>query len=96
MMRRIVGLMISCMKGQEIYIGFKERCRKREILHSLIPQEEETSTLMVDSYEEDEEEAWVEVEVGSFVIITHSQDTWKGTVKTIVPLAVTATHLNMS
>jgi hypothetical protein len=50
---------------------------------------------MVDSEEEDEEEAWVKVEVRSFVITVHSQVTWKGTVKTIVPLAATATHLNM-
>jgi hypothetical protein len=63
MMRRIVGLMTSCMKVQEIHIGFKERCSRREMLCSLILQEEETSTLVVDSEEEDEEEAWVEVKV---------------------------------
>jgi hypothetical protein len=51
---------------------------------------------MVDSEEEDEEEAWVEVEVRSFVITVHNQVTWQGTVRTLVPLAVTATHLNMS
>jgi hypothetical protein len=66
MMRRIVGLMTSCMKDQEIHIEFKERCSRREMLRILIPQEEETSTLAVNSKEEDE--AWVEVEVRSFVI----------------------------
>jgi hypothetical protein len=95
-MRRIVGLMTSCMKGQEIHIGFKSRCSRREILRSLTLQEEKTSTLAVDSEEEEEEEAWVEVEVRSFVITTHSQDTWKGTIRTLVPPTTTATHLNMS
>jgi hypothetical protein len=33
-----------------------------------------------DSEEEDEEEAWVEVEVRSFVITVHNQITWQGTV----------------
>jgi hypothetical protein len=73
----------------------QERCSKREILHNLTLQEEETSTLVVDSEEEDEEEAWVKVKVRSFVITAHSQVTWKGTVRTLVPLAATATHLNM-
>jgi hypothetical protein len=50
---------------------------------------------MVDSEEEDEEEAWVEVEVRSFVITAPIQVTWQGTVRTLVPLAATATHLNM-
>jgi hypothetical protein len=95
MMRRTVGLMTSCMKGQEIHIGFKENYSRREILRSLIPQEEETSTLMVDSEEEDEEEAWVKVEVRSFVITTPSRVIWQGTVRTLVPLVATATHLNM-
>jgi hypothetical protein len=72
MMRRTVGLMISCMKGQGIHIGFKERYIKRETLRSLTVQEEETSTLDVESEEEDEEEAWVEVKVRSFVIIAHN------------------------
>ena len=64
--------MTSCMKGQEINIEFKERCSKREMVCILFLQEEETSTLAVDSEEEDEEEAWVEVEVKSFVITVHS------------------------
>jgi hypothetical protein len=37
-----------------------------------------------------------EVEVRSFVITVHNQVTWQGIVRTLVPLAVTATHLNMS
>ena len=96
MMRNIVGLMISCMKCQETHIEFKEKYRKKEMLRSLTLQEEETSTLMVDSEEGDEVEGWVEIEVISFVRTVHSQDTWQGTVRTLVPLAVTATHLNMS
>jgi hypothetical protein len=95
MMRRIVGIMTSYMKGQEIHIGFKERCNRREMLHSLILQEEETSILMVDLEEEDEEEAWVEVEVRSFVITSPSQVIWKEIVRTLVPLAATSNHLNM-
>jgi hypothetical protein len=96
MMIGIVGPMTSCMKGQETYTRFKVKYNKKETLRSIIPQEEETSTLVVDSEEEDEEEVWVEVEARSFVITVHSQDTWQGTVRTLVPLAVTATHLNMS
>jgi hypothetical protein len=95
MMRNIVGLMTSCMKYQETHIEFKAKYNKKEILHSLTPQEEETSTLAVNSEEEDNEEVWVEVEVRSFVITVHSQDIWKGTVRTLVPLATTAMHLNM-
>jgi hypothetical protein len=95
MMRRNVGLMTYCMKDQETHIGFKEKYSRKEILHSLTIQEEETSTLMVDSGEEDEQEAWVEVEFRSFVITTHNQDTWQGTVRTLVPLVATTTYLNM-
>jgi hypothetical protein len=68
---------------------------KKEMIRSLIPYEEENSTLMVDSEEEDEEGAWVEVEVKSFVITVHNQITWEGIVRTLVPLATIATHLNM-
>jgi hypothetical protein len=96
MMRRIVDLMTSCMKDQGIYTKFKVKYSKKGTLCSIIPQEEETSTLMVDSEEEDEEEVWVKVKVRSFVITTHIQVIWQGTVKTLVPLVVTATHLNMS
>jgi hypothetical protein len=70
--------------------------KKKETLRSIILQEEETSTLMVDSEEEEEEEVWVKFEDRSSVITTHNQDTWQGTVRTLVPLVVTATHLNMS
>ena len=96
MMRRIVGNMNSCMKYQGMHIEFKEKYRKKEIILSSTPREEETSTLVVDSEEEDEEEACLEVEVRSFVITTPSQVTWQGTVRTLAPLAVIATHLNMS
>jgi hypothetical protein len=79
-----------------IHIKFKAKYSKKGTLHSIIPQEEETSTLMVDSKEEDEEKLWAEVEVISYVITAHSQDIWQGTVTTLVPLAVTATHMNVS
>jgi hypothetical protein len=95
MMIGIVGLTISCMKGQGIYTKFKAKYSKKETPRSIIPQEEETSTLAVDSEEEDEEEVWVAVEAKSFVIIVYIQDTWKGVVRTLVPRAVTATHSNM-
>jgi hypothetical protein len=95
MMRNIVGLMTSCMKDQETHIEFKVKYSEKEILRNLTPQEEETSTLVVDLEEEDEEEAWVKVEVRSFVIAMHNQDIWQGTIRTLVPLAATATHLNM-
>jgi hypothetical protein len=95
MMRRIVVIMTSCTKDQEIHIGFKEKYNRNKILHSLILQEEETSTLVVDSKEEDEVEVWVEVKVISFVITMYNQDIWQGTFRTLVPLDATATHLNM-
>jgi hypothetical protein len=73
MMRRNIEHMISCMKDQEIHIGFKERCSRKKILHSIIPQEEKNSTLVVDSEEEEEEEeAWDKVEARSFAIIAYS------------------------
>jgi hypothetical protein len=62
MMRRIVGLMTSCMKDQGMHIEFKENYNKKEILRSSIPQKERTSILMVGSEVEDEDEAWVKVE----------------------------------
>jgi hypothetical protein len=68
MMRKTVGLMNSCMKDQEIHIGFKTNYNRKEIIHSLTRQEEETSTLVVEIKEEDEEEEWVEVEIRSFAI----------------------------
>jgi hypothetical protein len=60
------------MKDQETHIKFKAKYNRKEMLRSLIPQEEETSTLMVDSEEEDEEESWVDFEVRSFVITVHN------------------------
>jgi hypothetical protein len=96
MMRRIVELMTSYMKDQGISTKFKAKYSKKGTLHNIIHLEVETSTLMVDSEEEDEEEAWVEVEVRSFVIIAHIEVIWQGTVRTLVPLEVTTIHLNMS
>jgi hypothetical protein len=89
----IVGLMISCMKGQEIYTKFKEKYNKKETLHSRTPLGEETSTLTMDSEEEDEE--WVKAEDMSSITIVHKQDTSQGTVRTLALLASTATRLNM-
>jgi hypothetical protein len=96
MMIGIVGPMSSCMKDQETYKRFKVKYIKKEALRSITPLGEETSTLVVDSEEEEEEEVWVKVEDISSIITTRSEDTWKGTVKTLIPLVVTATHLNMS
>ena len=53
-MRRIVGLTISYMKGQEMHTGFKVKYSRKEALRSIPPQEEGASTLMVDLEEEDE------------------------------------------
>jgi hypothetical protein len=96
MMIGIVGPMTSCMKVQGTYTKFKAKYSKKGTLHSIIPQEYETSTLVVDSEEEDEQEVWVEVESRSFFIIAHSQDIFQGIVRTLVPLAATATHLKKS
>jgi hypothetical protein len=96
MMRRIVGLMTSCMKDQGIHIRFKEKHNKREIMCSSSPQVEENSTLVVDSKEEDEKEAWVEVEVRLFVITAHIQNTWQGILRTLVPLVTIGICLIMS
>jgi hypothetical protein len=84
------------MKDQGIHIEFKENYSRKEIPCSSTPQVEETSTLMVDSEEEDEEEAWVEVEVRLFAITAPSQVIWQGTVRTLVLLATNVTHLIMS
>jgi hypothetical protein len=61
MMIGIVGLMISCMKGLEIYTISKVKYNKKETLHIITPLGEENSILAVDSEEEEEEEEWVEV-----------------------------------
>jgi hypothetical protein len=60
MMIGIVGITISCMKGQETYTKFKSKYIKKETLRSVTPLGEETTILMMDSEEEDEEEVWVE------------------------------------
>jgi hypothetical protein len=62
MMIEIIGLTISCMKGQETYTKFKEKYNKKETLRSITPLGEENSILAVDSEEEDEKEVWVEAE----------------------------------
>jgi hypothetical protein len=50
---------------------------------------------MVDLEEEDKEEVWVEDEDRSSLITACNQDTWKGTVITLVLLAATTAHSNM-
>jgi hypothetical protein len=51
---------------------------------------------MVDSEEEDEEEAAVEVEVRSFATTAPNHAIWKGIFRTLVLLAATIIHLIMS
>jgi hypothetical protein len=94
-MTRIVGLMISCMKYQGTYTKFKVKYNKKEALRSIIPMGDETTTLEVDSAEEEQEEVWVKVEEKSYVITVHNQDTWQGTFRTLVPLAATSIHSSM-
>jgi hypothetical protein len=72
MMRGTIDIMTSCMKYQGISTKFKVKYNKKRTLPSITPQEEETSTLMVDLEEEDEEKVWVKVEVRSFFITMHS------------------------
>jgi hypothetical protein len=60
MMIGIVGLIISCMKGQDIYTRFKVKYIKKETPRN-IPLGEETAILVVDLEEEDEEEDWVKL-----------------------------------
>jgi len=62
MMIRIVGIMIPCIKVQETYTRFKVNYNKKETLRNITPLGEETSILMVDLEEEDEEEEWLEAE----------------------------------
>jgi hypothetical protein len=71
----IVGIMSSCMKGQEIYTKFKVKYSKKETLRSINPLGEETLTLAVDSEDKEEEEVWVQAEERSFVTTVHKQDT---------------------
>jgi hypothetical protein len=75
MMIGIVGIKISCMKGQETYTKFKAKYSKKETLHNITPLGAETLILMMDSEEEDEEEEWVKAEDRSSVITAHNQDT---------------------
>jgi hypothetical protein len=91
----IVGLMTSCMKGRETYKKFKVRYNKKETLCSITPLGEETSTLVVDSEDEDEEEVWIKAKDRSSVTTTHNQDTSQGSVRTLALLEATAAHLNM-
>jgi hypothetical protein len=58
MMIEIVELMISCMKGRETYTRFKVKYNKKETLYNTTLQGEETSILVVDIEEEEEEEVW--------------------------------------
>jgi hypothetical protein len=95
MMIGIVGLMISCIKGQNTYIRFKAKYSKKETLLSINLMGEETSILAVDSEQEDEEEEWVEAEDISSIIIVHNQDTLKWIVRTLVPLAAIVARLTM-
>jgi hypothetical protein len=83
-------------RSRDTYRIQGETQQKNKIMHSSNPQEEETSTLTVDSKEEDEEEAWDEVEDRSYVITAHNQDIWQGIVRTLVLLATIVTHLTMS
>jgi hypothetical protein len=72
MMIDIVGLTISCMKGQETYTRFKVKYNKKETLRSITPLGEENLILAVDLEDEDEEEVWVEAEDRSSITTVHS------------------------
>jgi hypothetical protein len=61
-MIEIVDLTISCMRGRETYKRFKAKYNKKEILHSTNLEGEETSLLMVDTKDEEEEEVLAEAE----------------------------------
>jgi hypothetical protein len=95
MMIEIVGLTISCMKGQETYIRFKVKYSKKETLCNTTPLGEETTILAVDLEEEDEEEEWVEAEDRSSIITAHNLDTLQGIFRTLVLLAATTARLTM-
>jgi hypothetical protein len=71
----IVGLMNSCMKGQDTYTKFKSKYNKKETLRNITLREGETSILAMNSEDEDEEEVWVEVEDRSSVTAAHNHDT---------------------
>jgi hypothetical protein len=67
-----VGIMISCMKGQETYKKLKVKYSKKETLRNITPLGEETSILAVDLEEEDEEEVWVMAKDRSSIITAHN------------------------
>jgi hypothetical protein len=75
MMIGIVGLKTSCTKGQDTYTKYKVKYNNKEALRSTIIQDEETSILVVDSKDEEEEEVWVEAENRSSITTVHNQDT---------------------
>jgi hypothetical protein len=61
-MIEIAELMISCIKYQDTYTRSKVKYITKETMHSITPQEEETSILTVDREDEDEEEEWAKAE----------------------------------
>jgi hypothetical protein len=72
----IVGPMILCMKYRGTYTRSKVKHNKKETLHSITPQEEEISILVVDTEDEEDEEEWVEAEDTSSVITMHYARTY--------------------
>jgi hypothetical protein len=54
------------------YTKFKAKYSKKETLRNITPLGEETSILMVDSKDKEEEEVWVEVEDRSSVTTMHN------------------------
>jgi hypothetical protein len=62
MMTEIVELTISCLKYQETYTRSKAKHIKKETMHNITPQEEETSILTVDLEDEDKDKVWAEAE----------------------------------
>jgi hypothetical protein len=62
MMIETVGPMNSCMKGQDMYTKSKSKYIKKETMQNITPWKEETSILVVDLEDEDEEEVWVKPE----------------------------------
>ena len=83
MMIGILGPMTLCKKDQGTYTRSKVKHNKKETLCS--------TTLK----EEDEEDELVEAKDRSSIITAHNQDTLQWIVKTLVPLAATATRLTM-
>jgi hypothetical protein len=73
MMIDIVELTISCMRDRGTYTRSKAKYTKKEIIHSIILQEEEVSILMMDI--EEEEEVWSKAKDKLSVIATCIQDT---------------------